>query len=52
MTEQRVRWGILATGGIAAAFTADLVTASDGGCAAGPDAEAVAVASRSGKAER
>ncbi|MGW0419173.1 Gfo/Idh/MocA family protein [Streptomyces sp. NPDC003015] len=39
MTEQRVRWGILATGGIAAAFTADLVDL--------PDAEVVAVASRS-----
>ncbi|MET7679636.1 Gfo/Idh/MocA family oxidoreductase [Streptomyces sp. NPDC005423] len=39
MTEQGVRWGILATGGIAAAFTADLVAA--------PDAEVVAVASRS-----
>ncbi|MGW0333146.1 Gfo/Idh/MocA family protein [Streptomyces sp. NPDC003011] len=38
MTEQRVRWGILATGGIAAAFTADLVDL--------PDAEVVAVASR------
>ncbi|MFE9437942.1 Gfo/Idh/MocA family protein [Streptomyces sp. NPDC006602] len=37
-TEQRVRWGILATGGIAAAFTADLVDL--------PDAEVVAVASR------
>jgi predicted dehydrogenase len=34
-----VRWGILATGGIAAAFTADLVDL--------PDAEVVAVASRS-----
>jgi predicted dehydrogenase len=34
----RVRWGILATGGIAAAFTADLVDL--------PDAEVVAVASR------
>ncbi|WP_329263216.1 Gfo/Idh/MocA family oxidoreductase [Streptomyces pseudovenezuelae] len=39
MTEQRVRWGILATGGIAAAFTADLVDL--------PDADVVAVASRS-----
>ncbi|MDH6433817.1 putative dehydrogenase [Streptomyces sp. SAI-144] len=38
-TEQSVRWGILATGGIAAAFTADLVDL--------PDAEVVAVASRS-----
>ncbi|MFE9168211.1 Gfo/Idh/MocA family protein [Streptomyces kebangsaanensis] len=38
MTEQRTRWGILATGGIAAAFTADLVDL--------PDAEVVAVASR------
>ncbi|MGW0824696.1 Gfo/Idh/MocA family protein [Streptomyces sp. NPDC002845] len=36
---ERVRWGILATGGIAAAFTADLVDL--------PDAEVVAVASRS-----
>ncbi|MER7978633.1 Gfo/Idh/MocA family oxidoreductase [Streptomyces sp. NPDC095817] len=35
---ERVRWGILATGGIAAAFTADLVDM--------PDAEVVAVASR------
>jgi predicted dehydrogenase len=34
----RVRWGILATGGIAAAFAADLVDM--------PDAEVVAVASR------
>ncbi|MET8446368.1 Gfo/Idh/MocA family oxidoreductase [Streptomyces sp. NPDC005209] len=39
MAEQGVRWGILATGGIAAAFTADLVDL--------PDAELVAVASRS-----
>ncbi|MFI0545129.1 Gfo/Idh/MocA family protein [Streptomyces sp. WSLK1-3] len=39
MTEQSVRWGILATGGIASAFTADLVDL--------PDAEVVAVASRS-----
>lgn len=38
MTEQRVRWGILATGGIAASFTADLLDL--------PDAEVVAVASR------
>ncbi|KOU57608.1 oxidoreductase [Streptomyces sp. MMG1533] len=38
MTEQSVRWGILATGGIAAAFTADLVDL--------PEAEVVAVASR------
>ncbi|MGW0707977.1 Gfo/Idh/MocA family protein [Streptomyces sp. NPDC002643] len=36
--ERPVRWGILATGGIAAAFTADLVDL--------PDAEVVAVASR------
>ncbi|MFE9646754.1 Gfo/Idh/MocA family protein [Streptomyces sp. NPDC006365] len=35
---ERVRWGVLATGGIAAAFTADLVDL--------PDAEVVAVASR------
>ncbi|GAA2275624.1 oxidoreductase [Streptomyces ruber] len=35
---ERVRWGILATGGIAATFTADLVDL--------PDAEVVAVASR------
>ncbi|MFE1308030.1 Gfo/Idh/MocA family protein [Streptomyces sp. NPDC058755] len=47
MAEQTVRWGILATGGIAAAFAADLVTASNSGSAAGPDAEIVAVASRS-----
>jgi predicted dehydrogenase len=38
MAVERVRWGILATGGIAAAFTADLVDL--------PDAEVVAVASR------
>ncbi|MBA4864793.1 Gfo/Idh/MocA family oxidoreductase [Streptomyces sp. PSKA54] len=38
MTTQPVRWGILATGGIAAAFTADLLDL--------PDAEVVAVASR------
>lgn len=42
-----MRWGILATGGIAAAFAADLATASNSGSAAGPDAEIVAVASRS-----
>ncbi|WP_406460431.1 Gfo/Idh/MocA family oxidoreductase [Streptomyces sp. NBC_01622] len=46
MTEEKVRWGILATGGIAAAFTAALIEASDSGSAAGPDAEVVAVASR------
>lgn len=39
MAEQSVRWGILATGGIAASFAADLVDL--------PDAEIVAVASRS-----
>ncbi|AWW39862.1 oxidoreductase [Streptomyces sp. AS58] len=39
MTTDSVRWGILATGGIAASFTADLVDL--------PDAEVVAVASRS-----
>ncbi|WP_055693927.1 Gfo/Idh/MocA family protein [Streptomyces prasinopilosus] len=39
MTGQNVRWGILATGGMAATFTADLVDL--------PDAEIVAVASRS-----
>ncbi|MEY9990887.1 putative dehydrogenase [Streptomyces sp. V4I8] len=39
MAERNVRWGILATGGIAAAFTADLVDL--------PDADVVAVASRS-----
>ncbi|MGV9555266.1 Gfo/Idh/MocA family protein [Streptomyces sp. NPDC003401] len=38
MTTETVRWGILATGGIAAAFTADLIDL--------PDAEVVAVASR------
>ncbi|MER5751312.1 Gfo/Idh/MocA family oxidoreductase [Streptomyces sp. NPDC002088] len=38
MTEDSVRWGVLATGGIAAAFTADLVDL--------PDAQVVAVASR------
>ncbi|MFF4485482.1 Gfo/Idh/MocA family protein [Streptomyces sp. NPDC001544] len=44
MAEQSVRWGILATGGIAAAFTADLVDL--------PDAELVAVASRSEESAR
>ncbi|MFJ3771017.1 Gfo/Idh/MocA family protein [Streptomyces sp. NPDC090075] len=39
MADQKVRWGILATGGIAAAFAADLVDL--------PDAEITAVASRS-----
>ncbi|MET9442798.1 Gfo/Idh/MocA family oxidoreductase [Streptomyces sp. NPDC006610] len=38
MTQDAVRWGILATGGMAARFTADLVDL--------PDAEVVAVASR------
>ncbi|MFB7335758.1 Gfo/Idh/MocA family oxidoreductase [Streptomyces adustus] len=38
VTEDKVRWGVLATGGIAAAFTADLVDL--------PDAQVVAVASR------
>ncbi|MEU1051759.1 Gfo/Idh/MocA family oxidoreductase [Streptomyces sp. NPDC005876] len=38
MTGQKVRWGILATGGMAERFTADLVDL--------PDAEVVAVASR------
>ncbi|WP_432135723.1 MULTISPECIES: Gfo/Idh/MocA family protein [unclassified Streptomyces] len=38
MTTDTVRWGVLATGGIAAAFTADLIDL--------PDAEVVAVASR------
>ncbi|MEU9914721.1 hypothetical protein [Streptomyces sp. NPDC051001] len=52
MTEQKVRWGVLATGGIAAAFTADLVTASHSGSAAGPDAKVVAVASRSEETKR
>ncbi|MFJ8195873.1 Gfo/Idh/MocA family protein [Streptomyces sp. NPDC096152] len=42
--EQRVRWGILATGGIAAAFAADLVDL--------PDAEVVAVASRGEESAR
>ncbi|WAZ21343.1 Gfo/Idh/MocA family oxidoreductase [Streptomyces cinnabarinus] len=37
--QQKVRWGILATGGIAASFAGDLVDL--------PDAEVVAVASRS-----
>ncbi|MFG2118341.1 Gfo/Idh/MocA family protein [Streptomyces sp. NPDC048710] len=44
MAEQSVRWGILATGGIAAAFAADLVDL--------PDAEIVAVASRSQESAR
>ncbi|MGV9990190.1 Gfo/Idh/MocA family protein [Streptomyces sp. NPDC003374] len=39
VTEQKVRWGVLATGGMAAAFAADLVDL--------PDAEVMAVASRS-----
>jgi predicted dehydrogenase len=39
VTEEKVRWGVLATGGMAARFTADLVDL--------PDAEVVAVASRS-----
>lgn len=47
MTGQNVRWGILATGGMAATFTADLVAAANSGSAAGPGAEIVAVASRS-----
>jgi predicted dehydrogenase len=38
MTRDKVRWGVLATGGIAASFAADLVDM--------PDAELVAVASR------
>lgn len=38
MVEDRVRWGVLATGGIAASFTANLLDM--------PDAEVVAVASR------
>ncbi|MFJ5259370.1 Gfo/Idh/MocA family protein [Streptomyces sp. NPDC088387] len=44
MTADGVRWGILATGGIAAAFTADLVDL--------PDAEVVAVASRSAESAK
>ncbi|MFF4013890.1 Gfo/Idh/MocA family protein [Streptomyces sp. NPDC001843] len=44
MAEQSVRWGILATGGIAAAFAADLVDL--------PDAELVAVASRNEESAR
>ncbi|MEW2301868.1 Gfo/Idh/MocA family oxidoreductase [Streptomyces sp. NPDC006655] len=44
MAEQSVRWGILATGGIAAAFAADLVDL--------PDAEITAVASRSPESAR
>ncbi|MEU3856116.1 Gfo/Idh/MocA family oxidoreductase [Streptomyces sp. NPDC028722] len=46
MAERGVRWGILATGGIAAAFAADLVAASGDGSVAGPAPELVAVASR------
>ncbi|WP_406727797.1 Gfo/Idh/MocA family oxidoreductase [Streptomyces sp. GD-15H] len=52
MTGQNVRWGILATGGIAARFTADLVAAAHSGSAAGPGAEVVAVASRSAESAR
>ncbi|MET8945075.1 Gfo/Idh/MocA family oxidoreductase [Streptomyces sp. NPDC004542] len=44
MAEQSVRWGILATGGIAARFTADVVDL--------PGAEVVAVASRSAESAR
>src|SRR3954451_12348863 len=44
MTEQRVRWGVLATGGIAAALTADLVDL--------PDAEVVAVGARAQESAR
>ncbi|MEU3981774.1 Gfo/Idh/MocA family oxidoreductase [Streptomyces sp. NPDC026672] len=50
MAEQSVRWGVLATGGIAAAFTADLVALSEDGSGGGPRAEVVAVASRSQEA--
>ncbi|MFJ1704713.1 Gfo/Idh/MocA family protein [Kitasatospora sp. NPDC088346] len=39
VSDRPIRWGILATGGIAAAFTEDLLAA--------PDAEVLAVASRS-----
>lgn len=44
MTTDTVRWGILATGGIAAAFTADLIDL--------PDAEVAAVASRTEESAR
>ncbi len=44
MTERRTRWGILATGGMAATFVADLVDM--------PDAEIVAVASRSAESAK
>ncbi|MFJ4470751.1 Gfo/Idh/MocA family protein [Streptomyces sp. NPDC089424] len=44
MSTDGVRWGILATGGIAAAFTADLVDL--------PDAEVVAVASRTAESAK
>ncbi|CAM5558134.1 oxidoreductase [Streptomyces pilosus] len=44
MTEQKTRWGILATGGMAATFTADLVDT--------PGAEVVAVASRSAESAK
>ncbi|MGW1542669.1 Gfo/Idh/MocA family protein [Streptomyces sp. NPDC002309] len=44
MATDSVRWGILATGGIASAFTADLVDL--------PDAEVVAVASRTAESAK
>ncbi|MFE9576284.1 Gfo/Idh/MocA family protein [Nocardia sp. NPDC006044] len=44
MTERKIRWGILATGNIAKTFVGDLTLL--------PDAEVVAVASRTGTAAR
>ncbi|WP_175410836.1 Gfo/Idh/MocA family protein [Streptomyces sp. TRM64462] len=43
--ERKVRWGVLATGGIAASFTSDLLELAD-------DAEVVAVASRTAESAK